>query len=145
MKIPVIVVDDERMDRYTAKRRLDRHGAFDEVLEAESGDIFLARYCSESGKWLPGSLPVLILMDINMPGRDGFETVEELEQRHKLGLGPPSLVVTMFTSSSNPRDRERAEELPLVKGYAEKPLDAAGAQALQDLYMQFIRSNGAAA
>ena len=29
MKIPVIVVDDERVDRYTAKRRLERHGGFE--------------------------------------------------------------------------------------------------------------------
>ena len=31
MKIPVIVVDDEKVDRYTVRRRLAKHGGFDEV------------------------------------------------------------------------------------------------------------------
>lgn len=140
MKIPVLIVDDERVDRYTARRRLDQHGGFDPPMEAESGDIFLDRYCSES--WPSEAAPVLILMDINMPGRDGFATVTELEHRNKAGQGPPSLVVTMFTSSSNPRDRQRAEALALVKGYAEKPLNADGAQALFELYHRHVGGIG---
>lgn len=142
MKIPVMIVDDERVDRYTARRRLDQHGGFAAPMEAESGDIFLDSYCSDPDRWAQDMAPVLILMDINMPGRDGFATVAELGQRQKSGLGPPSLVVTMFTSSSNPRDRQRAEALPLVKGYAEKPLNAAGAQALFELYDRFAGELG---
>lgn len=145
MKIPVIVVDDEQVDRYTARRRLDRHGGFGEIREAVSGDAFLDEYCTKPNAWPKGTLPMLILMDINMPGRDGFATVAELESRNAAGLAPPSLVVTMFTSSSSPRDRERASALRLVQGYAEKPLDTAGAEALCDLYTEFLRSKGMAA
>lgn len=145
MKIPTMIVDDEKVDRYTARRRLERHGGFGEVIEAESGDAFLETHCSVPGAWPKDGLPVLILMDINMPGRDGFETVAELDRRHQRGMGPPSLVVTMFTSSSSPRDRARAAALPLVRGYAEKPLDAAGAEALDALYSAHLRSIGYAA
>ena len=144
MKIPVIVVDDERVDRYTAKRRLERHGGFDEVKEAVSGDAFLEDFCSEQVAWPKGGLPELILMDINMPGRDGFATVAELERRNRLGIGPPSLVVTMFTSSSNPRDVARAMTMPLVQAYEQKPLDSTGAGRLHDLYMAHLKGGQAA-
>ncbi|MCB1341270.1 MAG: response regulator [Pseudooceanicola sp.] len=145
MKIPVMIVDDEKVDRYTARRRLLQHGGFAEPLESESGDAFLEIHCSTPGQWPASAPPHLILMDINMPGRDGFATIEELERRHGAGLGPPALIVTMFTSSSSPRDRARADELRLVQGYVEKPLEAEGARRLYDLYMDFLREKGLAA
>ncbi|PJE35492.1 hypothetical protein CVM52_16890 [Pseudooceanicola lipolyticus] len=143
MAIPVIVIDDEQVDRYTVKRRLARHGGFDEVLEARSGDAFLIDYCDRIPPIEFDSAPVLILIDINMPGRNGFETVEELQRRQDEGRAPPSVVVMMFTSSSNPNDKQRAKALPLVNGYIEKPIDAAGVEQVFDLYRSHVTGKAA--
>jgi len=143
MKIPVTVVDDEQVDRYTVRRRLSRHGGFRDVVEVESGDVFLDVHCSGASDIETDGLPLLILMDINMPGRNGFETVREMEVRQSKGLAVPSIVVTMLTSSGNPRDKAEADKLPLVRGYIEKPLDADGAQRLFDLYHAELKARAA--
>lgn len=134
MKIPTIVVDDEKVDRYTAKRRIEKHGGFGTVHEAVSGDAFLEEYCSGHCAIELAGLPLLILIDVNMPGRNGFETIAELEIRQKEERAPPTVVVTMVTSSTNPRDKAAAERLALIRGYALKPLDAEGTEEIFQLY-----------
>lgn len=136
MKIPVVVVDDEQIDRYTVRRRLDKHGAFEKVQEAVSGDAFLELYCGGSIGSNDPDVPLLVLMDINMPGRNGFETVAELEERQNRGQAGQSVVAMMFTSSASPTDKQQADTIPLVRGYFEKPMSAVGAQMVHDIYVQ---------
>lgn len=134
-KISVVVVDDEQVDRYIVKRRMSKLDAFGDVTEATSGDRFLDDYF-ESGQELVEGVPppLLILMDVNMPGRNGFETVEEIQRRMTNGQGPESFVIMMFTSSGNPNDRARAKTLDAVKGYITKPLDEKGIETILALY-----------
>ena len=74
-QITAVIVDDEESDRYIAKRRLAKAEHFSEVIEAPNGDAFLEEYFSHHklGPYSPP--PLLILMDVNMPGKDGFKTV----------------------------------------------------------------------
>ena len=83
MHIPLIIVDDELVDRMVVMKRLsksERGSMFQPVFESATGDEFLAEFLgTEKGKKVMAERP-LVLMDVNMPGRDGFETVEELAQ-----------------------------------------------------------------
>lgn len=133
-KIPVVVVDDEDVDRYIVKRRLSKAEDFGEVLEAPTGDAFLEEFFNGRKIELPPDVPLLVLMDVNMPGRNGFETIEELQRRMERGRGPGSVVIMMFTSSQNPKDQERAKQFAVVKGYIFKPLDDAGVEKIRELY-----------
>ncbi len=66
-------------------------------------------------------------MDINMPGLDGIQTVEEIQRRSAdEGRDPNSVLVMMLTSSNNLLDRQRATEFNNVLGYIQKPLDGDG-------------------
>lgn len=134
MNIPVIVVDDQEVDRYLIKRRLANFEDFCELLEATSGDRFLEDYFNGNPIKIKNEKPLLVLLDINMPGRDGFQTIEEIQKRTAEGLGPSSLIVLMFTSSCNERDKERAEEISIVKGYISKPLDNDDIPYIRDIY-----------
>jgi CheY-like chemotaxis protein len=65
--------------------------------------------------------PILVLLDISMPGQIGFEVLEELEKDFP---ELPNLHVVMVTSSSLKGDMERSTKHTCVIGYIEKPLTA---------------------
>ena len=63
-------------------------------------------------------LPALILLDINMPKRSGFEVLEWIRRQSHL----KSLPVLMLTSSTRPEDEEQALRLG-ADDYLLKPSD----------------------
>ena len=123
MNITLVVVDDNEVDRYIVRRKLSRHDAFGEIIEASSGSNFLDELCDDIRLQAPPDHPVLILMDINMPMLNGFETVDKLHERIAEGLGPRGTIVLMHSSSENPDDLRRANEHPLVAGSLPKPIN----------------------
>lgn len=135
MKIPIVVVDDSDVDRYLVRRNIEKSGDFGALIEMSSGEMFLEQFFSGD---ILGEIshdgPILVLMDVNMPGRNGFETAEEAQRHIAEGNGPQSLVVMMFTSSNNTHDRKKAEELNIVKGYIAKPLDGEGIDYIRAIY-----------
>lgn len=134
--IDVVVVDDNEFDRYIVKRKLAKVAGFGDVSEAVAGDRFLDSV--EKGESLCDRAPPpqLVLMDINMPRLNGFETVERLQDIVHAGRGAASIVVMMFTSSNNPSDRQRAKSIPMIKGYICKPLDEDGIERILTIYSE---------
>ena len=135
MQIPLIIVDDELVDRMVVVKRLsrsERGEMFQPVFESATGDEFLSEFLgTEDGRKVLEERP-LVLMDVNMPGRNGFETVEELAKQikdHNHGA-----VVMMFTSSQNQADIEKAESLELVKGYIVKPFSEDHVRQIAEFY-----------
>jgi CheY-like chemotaxis protein len=61
-------------------------------------------------------LPQLIVLDLKMPRRNGFEVLAWMRQRPKLGALP----VVVFSSSEEPGDVEKAYNLG-ASGYLVKP------------------------
>lgn len=138
MKIPVVIVDDQEADRYLVRRHLKRVDDFEELIEVVSGDQFLEEYYAGSLTKAVSDQPILVLMDINMPGRNGFETAIEVQQRIHSGEGQQSLIIMMFTSSDNDEDRKMVEKIDIVKGYVSKPLDADTIAYIRDLYQSLL-------
>ena len=129
-----VVVDDNEMDRYMVRRYLSRRGEFGECIEATNGVEFIEQICDAHKLDDLSPKPILVLLDINMPMMDGFETARALQERIEAGNVPSSHVVMMFTSSENPDDRRKAAEIDIVKGYIVKPMDDADVAFLLELY-----------
>lgn len=70
-KIKVIIIDDERLAREEMKRHLSRCEDVDIVAEAENAD--------EAAAMIGRHLPDIIFLDVQMPGRSGFDLLESLE------------------------------------------------------------------
>ena len=131
--IPIIIVDAALVDRMVANKRISKISTmFDPIFEYASGDEFLSEFQKpQRGKLNMVQRP-LILMDINVPGRDGFETVEELALYLENQQG--SAAVIMSTSPENRSDIDQAESLKLVKGYIVKPFASKHAQQIAKYY-----------
>lgn len=60
--------------------------------------------------------PKFILLDVNMPGMNGWEFIEHVK---KEGFSYP---VVMFTASVDESDRDKANNNELVKMFLDKPM-----------------------
>ena len=67
-----------------------------------------------------------ILLDINMPGMDGWEFLERLQRQ----VLKNRIYLILVTSSIDPADRERAQSYRMVKNYITKPLTVQKLQGL---------------
>lgn len=79
----ILILDDNNFDRMIARKLLDTQGY--RVIEAESGQAAL-KILKEDAK------PDLILLDLQMPGMDGFEFLDAL--LHKESLDIPVIMVS---------------------------------------------------
>ncbi len=135
----LLVVDDNPGDIELCKIVFGGSGRFPNIYSVRDGqeaiDLFLNYERSRLEH--PGAFPpTLVLLDINMPRMNGFEFLEEYRKLRSLqdeGDIAPSIVV-MVTSSTDPRDRAKAEALGVVADFIHKPPTAADAEALAERY-----------
>ena len=73
--------------------------AIEKLLEAEGYLVSTAANSDEAGKLLESELPDLILLDVVMPGKDGFTLADELAENKKLADIPVVLVTSVADSS----------------------------------------------
>ncbi len=73
--------------------------------------------------------PSIILLDLNLPGTDGREVLEQIKQHEQLKTIP----VIIFTTSSNPKDVEACYRYG-ANSYVLKPMDVnKSKQAMQSI------------
>lgn len=104
----IVLIEDNEQNRYLVTYILEARGW--EVLPAEDGPTGLALAATVD--------PVLILLDIQLPGMDGYAVARALRSDPKLAQ-VPVIAVTSYAMSG---DRERCLEAGCT-GYLEKPID----------------------
>ena len=104
----ILIVEDNRDNRDSLTRRLERRGF--EVATAVDG-----RGGIDSANDEP---PDLILMDMNMPGIDGWEATRSIKATEALAAIP----IIALTAYAMPGDRERAIACGCID-YHSKPIE----------------------
>ncbi|MBI5067470.1 MAG: sigma-54-dependent Fis family transcriptional regulator [Deltaproteobacteria bacterium] len=116
----ILVVDDEKLIRWSVSERLQRDGY--EVLAAESGEQALELVAQSS--------PDLMLLDVRLPGMDGLTTLQRSLALHA------ELAVIMMSAHSTVDNAVEAMKIGaidfLVKPFPFQSLDAAVQRALQN-------------
>jgi putative two-component system response regulator len=107
MKI-VLLVDDDTTHLIMAKGMLENDY---EIIIAESGQEALNLFYQ-------GLIPNIIMLDLIMPGMDGWDTFERIKQIGKLHNVP----IAIYSSSDDPDDITRAKEIGAVD-FIKKPCD----------------------
>ena len=72
-KITIAITDDRKVLRQSIAERLTETGRIEILFEAENGEDFLYKMTQRKGF----RLPEVVLMDIEMPIKNGIETVKE--------------------------------------------------------------------
>ena len=104
----ILLIEDNAQNRYLANFLLEARGW--EMVHAEDGPTGVA---------LAGQIdPVLILLDIQLPGMDGYALAQALRSDPKLQAIP----IVAVTSYAMAGDRERCLAAG-CNGYIEKPID----------------------
>jgi FixJ family two-component response regulator len=93
----------------------------DTILDCEvecftSARLFIDHFKSLQNK---ENRKILLLLDINMPDMQGFEVIEELEEKID---NLDCLDIIMVSSSDLKIDKEKATKYPNIMGFIEKPL-----------------------
>lgn len=110
----ILLVDDDAGHAYLAMRRLKANKDYD-IQWASSGQEALdILYKSEA----TGNLPHLVLLDLNMPGLNGFDVMQHLDADPELKAIPRIIVST----SDEPEDLIKSADYGHA-GYIVKPID----------------------
>jgi len=133
-KINVLLAEDSEDDAFLLKRAFSRQGVnapFQVVTDGAAAIAYLAgREPYEDRQKHP--LPQLILLDIKMPGTDGFEVLKWLRAEAPLQLVP----VVVLTSSTHQDDIDKSHALG-ANAYTDKPIDIESQQALVQSIQKF--------
>jgi CheY-like chemotaxis protein len=121
---PILVVDDNRDNAEIIREYLEVRGY--PITVATSGEEALALF--ETLR------PALVLLDVMMPGRDGWEVCRLMKQHPELGR---TVRVIMVTALNEMEDKQEALQTG-ADDYVEKPFDLAtlAATVQRNLAMQ---------
>lgn len=121
--VQILMADDDPDDRLLAERALHEYRLKNGIRFVEDGEE-LMDYLYRRGKYsAPGAAPVpgLILLDLNMPRKDGREALAEIKRDPVLHKIP----VVILTTSKAEEDIVRAYDLG-VNSYITKPVTFQG-------------------
>lgn len=108
MKKTCLIIEDNEQNRYLATFLLERNGFSVYSADDGPGGLEAARQVT----------PDVILLDIQLPGMDGYEVARRLRQDRDLN-GIPVVAVTSYAMGG---DRQKALRAG-CDGYIEKPID----------------------
>jgi diguanylate cyclase len=113
-KSTILIVDDETVSRYTVEV----------LLAAEGYNLVFAENGEEALKKAAESVPDLMLLDVMMPGMDGFEVCQRLRTNPRLAELPIVMVTALDDRDSRLRGIESGAD-----DFMSKPFDRAELRA----------------
>lgn len=123
MSTDILLVEDNADDAAVTIQSLRNSNVKNKIIHVTTGDEALD-YLYGRGRYKRASdaaLPCLILLDLNLPGTDGREVLEEVKADPKLKLIP----IIVLTTSSDDRDIARCYEYG-ANSYVVKPVQFDG-------------------
>jgi len=112
----ILIAEDDADDRFLLQAAFEENGFADKLHFVENGveviDYLTAAVAPDSEQ----KLPRFILLDLNMPKKDGREVLKELKQHPELKKIP----VVIFSTTNNEQEMRRCYELG-ANSYITKP------------------------
>jgi CheY-like chemotaxis protein len=119
----VLVIDDDEPTNFFNQMIVEQSGCTENIKVAQSGHEAL-QYLSTSVELACADraypCPDLIFLDINMPAMDGWEFLEKYRSLKKERKN--QVIVVMLTTSLFQEDMLKAQAIPEISGFENKPL-----------------------
>jgi CheY-like chemotaxis protein len=112
----ILILDDDELGNELVSYILGAEGIFDFEIRTSGEEAlsFLGK-CSENNHY-----PAIMLVDINMPGMNGFEFVTKYEEQYR--KNSPQTHVIMLTNSVLASERQLALSYESILDFWNKPL-----------------------
>ena len=135
-KVEVLLVEDNPGDIRLLQEAFKEGEVSSHLNITRDGEQALA-YLRREGPYSKSPRPAFILLDLNLPRKDGREVLEAIKQDEALRQIP----VVILTTSTNPEDVRRAYDLH-ANCYVPKPLDIDKlvelGKALEDFWLSTV-------
>jgi len=121
--ITILMADDDADDRQMAKEAFEESMLVNDLRFVEDG-VELMEYLQRKGKYADPALsphPGLLLLDLNMPRKDGWEALREIKADPAL----KTLRIVILTTSTTEQDIVRGYGLS-VASFITKPVTFSG-------------------
>ncbi|MEJ3746016.1 response regulator [Actinomycetes bacterium KLBMP 9797] len=115
--IEVLLVEDDPGDVLMTQEAFEEHKLRNRLTVVQDGVEALA-YLRREGQYADAVTPDLILLDLNLPRRDGRQVLAEIKDDERLGRIP----VVVLTTSQADEDILRSYQLH-ANAYVTKPVD----------------------
>jgi CheY-like chemotaxis protein len=115
--IEVLLVEDDPGDVLMTQEAFEEHKVRNRLAVVSDGAEALS-YLRREGAYVDAVRPDLILLDLNLPRRDGREVLQEIKNDDDLGRIP----VVVLTTSAADEDILRSYQLH-ANAYVTKPVD----------------------
>lgn len=117
-EITIVMVDDNPDDILLTRRQVRRDGIVNHIVSEKRPERLLQTLAELNRSGVDKS-KIMILLDVNMPGSSGFETLKMIRQNETFKKVP----VIMLSSSDNEADMFQSFEMG-ADGYIVKPFRA---------------------
>ncbi|MFD1096313.1 response regulator [Salegentibacter chungangensis] len=123
--LEVLIIDDDDVVIFIQKKMITNHKISSEPVSFKKAQQALD-YLDENQD---SNNHFLILLDINMPGMDGWEFLESINEKPK----NHQIHVIMVTSSIDLKDKKKALKYSVVRDFVEKPISSAHCEKIKQL------------
>ena len=115
----IMVVDDNETDQFLNEVIIEKFDPSIQVVKMYDGQEALDYFSRNE------PIPDIVFLDINMPGMNGFQFLEQFDASIA-----PSIKIFMLSSSEQDDDKKKALSYDVVKEYLPKPMCFIGLEAL---------------
>ena len=135
--IEILLVEDNPGDARLAIEALKESKVFNNLHHVLDG-VEAMRFLRREGAYAEMAVPDLILLDLNLPRKDGREVLAEIKDDAELRLVP----VVVLTTSSAERDLVKSYDLH-ANAYVVKPIDLDRfieiVQAIENFWVSIVK------